>query len=145
MEFKGVKITERGWAAHFCLAHKWALFCLAHKCMFHCNTLLESKTLSDLKIVVSSVGKIQNAKGELEEIGCGQYYETMVFFAKDDKWQDADVRRGEIAAFAPDYTNVNPWDEIPANNMHDSVVQLFINRIACNEEIKSVYEEYENE
>ena len=136
MEFKGVKITERGWAAHFCLAHK---------CMFHRNTLLESKTLSDLKIVVSSVGKMQNSEGELEEIGHGRYYETMVFFAEDTKWQDADAHRGEIDVFVPDYTNVDPYDEIPANNMHDSVVQLFINRIANNEEIKSVYEEYENE
>lgn len=127
MKIKGVKITERGWAGHFCLAHK---------CMFHRNTLLEK---GDVKIVVSSVGKLQRHDGgELKEIGYDRYYETMVFFAKDDKWKDADAERGEIACYAPKVED--PWDEMPANLLHDKVVEEFLDKMAGNEKIQTILE-----
>lgn len=127
MEINGVKIKERGWAAHFCLAHQ---------CTFHRNTLLEK---GDVKIVVSSVGKLPSKHGDqLEEIGCDRYYETMVFFAKNDKWQDADAERGEIACYVPKVED--PWDEMPANFLHDKIVEEFLNKMAGNEKIQTIFE-----
>lgn len=127
IKIKGVKITERGWAGHFCLAHK---------CMFHRNTLLEK---GDVKIVVSSVGKLPTKRGDqLEEIGCDRYYETMVFFVKDDKWQDADVMRGKIACYSPKMED--PWDEMPANLLHDKIVEEFLDKMGKNEKIQTIDE-----
>ena len=137
MEIKinGVKITERGWAGHFILAHK---------CTFHRNTLLEK---GDVKIVVSSVGRMlptrRNKDGildetKLEEISAGRYYETMVFFAEDDKWQDADASRGEIECVIP--WCKDPWDEMPANVLHDEIVEKYIEKMANNEEIMTAEE-----
>lgn len=133
MEIKGVKITERGWAGHFILAHK---------CTFHRNTLLEK---GDVKIVVSSVGRMLHPykKDKLYEIGCDRFYETMVFFAKDDKWQDADAGRGEIECFKP--LCKDPWDEMPANVLHDEVVEKYIEKMANNEKILTISETFQEE
>lgn len=128
MKIKGVKVTERGWAGHFILGHK---------CMFHRNTLLEK---GDVKIVVSSVGKLlsYNNDAKIETIECDRYYETMVFFAKNDKWQDADAGRGEIAFYSP--SSKDPWDEMPANILHDKVVDEYVKKISKNEKIQTIEE-----
>ena len=131
-DVNGVQVSERGWAGHFCLAHK---------CLFHRNTLLEK---DDVKIVVSSVGKmmLKHDSNKLHEIGYGRYYETMVFFAKDDAWHDADASRGEIATYVPEaYENHDTFDEIPANELHDKIVLCYIEKLSRNEELKSVWDD----
>lgn len=133
IKVKGVAITERGWAGHYCLAHK---------CTFHRNTLLVK---GNLRIVVSSVGsKIKNGPNgmEIQTIGCDRYYETTVWFADASKWQDADVARGEIECYSPS-SFADPWDEMPANELHDKIVEEYVNKMA-NNEIDENYEEEED-
>ena len=136
MEVKGVKITERGWAGHFCCADR---------CAFRRNTLLEK---GDVALVVSSVGKMRSFDGTLayEEIGCGRYYETMVWFATtNNKWKDADIERGEIAAFVPEgYDGKNACDiadDLPANEYHDRIVMLYVDKIARGDTFVSEWDE----
>ena len=110
---ENVKTTERGWAAHFIMAGR---------CLFHRNTLIE---LNNVKIVVSTVGLCvegfdYNGHRTFTTIGCDRYYETMVFFAKNDEFHDADASQ----QLDFDYPN-EPivWDEINANNIHDRMVE----------------------
>ena len=133
MDYKGVKLTERGWAGHYICADR---------CIFHRNTLLEK---NGVKIVVSSVGKMRDRRNmeQLTTIGCDRYYETMVFFAKEDKWQDADASRGEIYCTSPHCDD--PYDEMPANILHDETVEKFVEKLNSGEPIKSIYEIYNEE
>lgn len=72
---KDIKITERGWAGHFILRHRYR---------FKRNTLIEYK---DEKYVVSTVGLLEDLQGNIDNLGLGisnidrtsRYYETMVF------------------------------------------------------------------
>ena len=129
MKVKDVEIIERGWPDHFCLAKY---------CLFRRNTLLVK---SDTRIVVSTVGKLIY-RGELKTIGCDRYYETIVWFADDTKYQNADVMRGEIA-FYP-IQSEDPKDELPANTFHDSVVEDFIERISNGETFTTGWEQFIN-
>ena len=118
---KKPKVTERGWAAHFICADR---------CTFHRNTLIEYNGIS---IVVSSVGAmIVNPITEKKPttIGCDRYYETMVWFAKNDEFKDADVEKtdGEPLDFDCPESPI-PWDEINANNIHDRMVEKWIKGI----------------
>ena len=111
-----VKRTERGWASHFCCADR---------CLFHRSTLLE---YGDKAIVVSSVGRMKNLhEGGFEEVGLDRYFETMVFYADDSKFRDADVSRDELYVDYPD--THDPNDEIGANDKHEEVVDLFIEKL----------------
>lgn len=119
MKTNKVKITERGWPAHYILGHR---------CVFHRNTLLEC---GDVKIVVSSVGQLMlkrhnGLEDELVEVGSGRFYETMVFYAKEDKWHDADSTK-EVATYVPDVKD--PYDEIPANSFHDAIVAKYVEKL----------------
>ena len=92
MLINGVEVAERGWAGHFICADK---------CRFRRNTLL---TYKDRKWVVSTVGAMY-VNFELDTIGAYRYFETMAFWAKDDQYNDADVRReididGECGIYA---------------------------------------------
>lgn len=113
-----VKTTERGWASHFICAER---------CTFHRSTLIEYK---GIEIVVSSVGAfISNALTDRQPttIGCDRYYETMVWYAKEDEFKDADVEKGRLDF---DYPEVPiPWDEINANNIHDRMVEKWTKKI----------------
>lgn len=114
-----IKRTERGWAGHFCAAHG---------CGFRRNTLLECR---DLKLVISTVGNYQipSIPG-ITEIGCGRYYETMVFHALwDDKFLDADVCRGEIPINSKWCISTLNSD-IEANDMHEAVVAEMTQRLS---------------
>lgn len=109
-----IKTTERGWAGHYCLAHK---------CRFRRNTLIENEST---KIVVSTVGNMF-INGKLEEIGAsGRLYETMAFHSKCDKYDDADVSR-EVS-FGTKLA-LYEHDDIKANEMHEAVVEEFIAKL----------------
>ena len=135
MEIDGVKVTERGWAGHFCCADK---------CKFRRNTLLEYQ---NKKWIVSTVGampqsetiiKIPELRSEngFETIGLNRYYETMVFEAKPIKnekgdiiYYDANVEKqiGFDSDWAID--NCDFEADKQANEMHDKVVEELINKI----------------
>jgi hypothetical protein len=106
-----VKITERGWGGHFCLANQ---------CLFRRNTLLE---FGNEKWVVSTVGN-RIGKSEMpEEIGYNRYYETMAFVATEmDGYYDADVTQ-QIAFDSPwTVSAVSRLSDAEAQLMHDAVV-----------------------
>ena len=112
------KVTERGWAAHFICADR---------CTFHRNTLIEYEGIS---IVVSSVGAMiaDPMKDTVPTtIGCDRYYETMVWYTKNDEFKDADVEKGQLDFDCPEVPI--PWDEINANNIHEKMVKKWIKKI----------------
>ena len=117
-----MKITERGWAGHFCGSYN---------CLFHRNTLIEH---GDQKIIVSTVGNYCPREA-METIGNNRYYETMAFIAKQDgPYWDIDVNQDlsfdskwSICAESPDDL---PGDvDNVANAMHDTVVAEMIDKI----------------
>lgn len=111
-----VKITERGWASHFCCSDR---------CQFHRSTLLECGKTA---LVVSSVGRLwKEGEKDFIQIGLDRYFETMVFYAKDDKFRDADVSKEELYLDYPD-TNT-PDDEIGANDIHEKTVRMFVEKL----------------
>lgn len=135
MEIDGVKITERGWAGHFCGADR---------CKFRRNTLLEYK---DKKWVVSTVGAMPQSEiarkipgfylgNGFEIIGLDRYYETMAFEAepvkneKDDiVYYDADVRKQIYFDSEWAIDDCNFETDKQANEMHDKVVEELIKKI----------------
>lgn len=113
-----VKTTERGWASHYICSER---------CTFHRSTLIEYK---GIEIVVSSVGAfIRNALTDKQPttIGCDRYYETMVWYADNSEFKDADVGRGQLDFDCPD--EPKPWDEINANEIHDRMVKKWKKQI----------------
>jgi hypothetical protein len=116
-----VKITERGWGGHFCLANQ---------CLFRRNTLLE---FGNEKWAVSTVGNRIGKSGMPEEIGYNRYYETMAFVATEqDGYYDADVR--DQIAFDSQWTvnEVSRLSDAEAQLMHDSVVLELSKAIQSN-------------
>jgi hypothetical protein len=103
-----VEKTERGWAGHFCDARN---------CLFHRNTLL---IFGPLKIVVSTVGNWFIGE-EVHKLGSTHYYETMVFFADNSKFQDA-ITRTEYQIDFKTQGRLKELDDVLANNMHERVV-----------------------
>ena len=115
-----LKITERGFAGHFCASQH---------CLYHRNTLIE---YGDKRIVVSTVGNYQppylkdkSKKSDIDnQIGYGRYYETMAFKAKwEEPYWEAEVS-SEIP-FESDWTvNELEFDsDAKADIMHDNVVK----------------------
>lgn len=107
-----VKITERGYGGHFCMAHY---------CQFRRNTLLQ---FGNHRWIVSTVGNLRKPpKYVIEAIGVDRFYETMAFVAQDlaDYW-DANVAQ-QIYFESPwkvqHYTHNADND---ANNMHNTIV-----------------------
>ena len=121
-----VKRTERGWPGHFICSDR---------CKFRLNTLLE---YDDKKIVVSTIGNMY-IDGKPETIGYRRWYETMVFYAYQDGYYiEADVSR----QLYPDQDWgiwADIYDELPndvdnvANQMHESIVQEFIQKLESGE------------
>jgi hypothetical protein len=111
-----MKRTERGWPGHLCVAER---------CLFRRNTLLEHK---DIKIVISTVGLYKTENGFETIGGIERYYETMVFYANDDKrYYDADVSR-EICFNSNWYINKIDADD-KANEMHENVICEIIDKL----------------
>lgn len=116
-----LKITERGYAGHFCASMG---------CAFRRNTLIE---YGNKRIVVSTVGNYRPKNDGLmpekytkeeQEIGVDRTYETIAFWARYEKpYWEADVSRqvdfnskwaiGELT-FETDFE---------ADKMHDNVVK----------------------
>lgn len=119
-----VKRTERGWPGHFICCDR---------CKFRLNTLLE---YGDKKIVVSTVGNMY-IDDKPETVGYRRWYETMVFYAhQEGEYIEADVSR----QLYPDQDWgiwADTYDELPndvdnvANQMHESIVQEFIQKLEC--------------
>jgi hypothetical protein len=108
---ENVTRTERGWAGHFICANR---------CRFRRNTLLEYK---DIKIVVSTVGLMENLAGnKFDTIGHERYFETMCFHADptDKRYKDIDVQK-EISFESNWSLNEIDADD-KANEMHENVV-----------------------
>ena len=123
-EYFRLKITERGWPAHYICAES---------CTFRRNTLIE---YADLKWVVSTVGRQLPAKGydHWETVGHNRYYETMAFKAKQDGiYWDADT--SNPIDFDSEWAIHDCADdsEFRANEMHDKVVA------ELSEKIKKAY------
>lgn len=121
-----VKRTERGWAGHFICSNR---------CNFRRNTLIE---YGNKKWVVSTVGALI-IDGNMEEVGCDRWYETMAFEAHlQDGYWDADVEK-EIYFDSPWGINSKTVarygksvDNI-ANDMHEAVVAELMEKITERE------------
>jgi hypothetical protein len=114
-----VKSTERGWAGHYCCADR---------CMFRRNTLVEAS--NGIKLVVSSVGAMRkigakdSSLDSYESVGCGRFYETMVFHADNNgKYIDADVCRNVTPSKKRWFVKeLNENSDNEANDVHQGIV-----------------------
>lgn len=115
---KKVRITERGFAGHFCGSSR---------CLFHRNTLIE---YGKKRIIVSTVGNYQpnhtyNEENKSEhEIGCKRFYETMAFKAiKKGIYWEIDENK-EIDFKSPwSISEIDYNADYKADIMHDKVVK----------------------
>lgn len=118
-ELDGVKITERGWAGHFCAADL---------CKFRRNTLLE---YGDKRWIVSTVGDMVDVFSKKPTtIGLNRYYETMAFEARfDGRYWDADV--SNQLYFDSDWAigEITEGSDDLANEMHEKVVKELAQKI----------------
>jgi hypothetical protein len=122
-----VKITERGWAGHFCCSDQ---------CRFRRNTLIE---YGGKKWIVSTVGNHRHPQTkELMTIGADRWYETMAFEACDKLgYIDADISKplviesecGLYAATEEELYKKYPLADNAANEMHENVVKEMIEKI----------------
>ncbi len=112
-----VTTVERGWAAHFCAAHR---------CQFRRNTLLEC---GEKRVVVSTIGG-WHRDGGTEKIGCNRYFETMAFEAQwEEPYWEANISK------QTDFNSnwqLDHWDrnsDAAANDMHEAVVAEISERL----------------
>ena len=117
-----VTITERGWAAYFVCRRR---------CLYRRNTLVSGP---GGRFIVSSVGNMHTGYGEMETIGCGRYYETMVFtVAEDGPYLDIDNQVSDydgpwsICADSPGDLP-NDVDNV-ADKMHEDTVAFYAKRV----------------
>jgi len=94
-------------------------------CRFHLNTLL---VCGETKIVVSTVGEYYppHEPNKMDTIGLDRFYETMVFYSSNDKYDDADVSR-ELYKYFKGYSK-----ELEAQKGHYEIlerVKKFINKL----------------
>lgn len=107
-----MRTIEQGWAGHFCGGNQ---------CRFRRNTVI------DEKIIVSTVGDWRPVSrlDEVQPVGNGRFYETMVFIAKKEgNYYHADI--GRQIDFEGQWTisEFNEDSDFLANKMHDSIVLL---------------------
>jgi len=122
-KMKKVKRTERGWAAHLCVANQ---------CRFKRNTLLE---YGKKKIVVSTIGKwYPRGQETAEQIGCDSYFETMAFKAIYEKpYWEADVTK-QISFDSDCELNECEHDsDLKANDIHEKVVNEITTKLESGE------------
>lgn len=116
-----VKITERGWAGHFCAASD---------CRYRRNTLIEK---GRKRVVVSTVGNYWPPHATREEgndhhrknwIGVNRFYETMAFKAvKEGVYWEADV--SQQVEFKSEWmlSELEQETDLKADAMHEAVVK----------------------
>lgn len=118
-----VKTTERGWAAHLCVASK---------CAFRRNTLIEA---GEDRVVVSTVGNYRpTGSGETDAIGYDRYYETMAFEAEwEPPYWEANI--GRQLSFSSEWAiaEIENETDLRANEMHDAVVAEFVAKLSSGE------------
>ena len=109
-----VKITERGWAGHFCGALQ---------CRFRRHTLIE---FGNQKVVVSTIGLYEpfpdHGPPKFVHVRPDTYFETAAFWAdpKDTRYNDADVTKEIKLDMQWKISEIDADDK--ANVMHDTVV-----------------------
>jgi hypothetical protein len=108
-----VKITERGYAGHLCVASQ---------CNFRRNTLIE---YGDKRIVVSTVGNYNPIhKNKPDTIGINRYYETMAFEAEyiEPYWE---ANTSKEVGFNSDWAidRIDFATDMIADAMHEKVVK----------------------
>ena|SRR3990167_10718968 len=117
-----IKITERGYAGHFCGARH---------CLFHRNTLIE---YGKKHVIVSTVGNyrpcvIGEDKSQ-NEIGCNRFYETMVFEGKKlgVYWE---IDASKEIAFKSNWalSELEQETDAKADKMHEKVVKEISKKI----------------
>jgi hypothetical protein len=106
-----IKITERGWPAHYCCASS---------CLFRRNTLIE---YGKKKIVVSSVGsRLDEDEKSLLDIGINRYWETMAFKSKQEGiYTEANIQKQ--ISFSSPWALGKAANDLMANDMHEKVVK----------------------
>jgi len=128
-----VKRTEKGWAGHF-ICSRW--------CLFRRHTLLE---YGDIAITVSTVGNHLSYDEKMQDLGIGRYFETMVFHSEpvtvDNHWKDADVSK-QIAIRSRS-TIGEPWKEQEANDMHERIVQEFVDDLLAGNRFEIPADDYD--
>jgi len=126
-----VKITERGWPAHLCVAER---------CLFRRNTLLE---LGEERVVVSTVGAwdttleaetvlrgavkvpsiyVKVGNKYFSQLRWDAFYETMVFKARKEGviWE-ADT--GQPLDYLDTHGEIGALGDLAANEMREAMVQ----------------------
>lgn len=112
---KQVKITERGWGAHYILAAR---------CMFRRNTLIER---GRTRIIVSTVGNLRDREDETktDTVGDKRYYETQAFRATQrgvKPYWDADTLKPVNFKSPWCVDKFDRLTDLWANDMHEAVV-----------------------
>ena len=101
---------------------------------FRRNTLLE---FGDIKIVVSTVGAMENLhnEGRFDTVGVNRYFETMAFYSnpEDTRYNDIDVNK-EVYFESNWAIDILDADD-KANEMHENVVSEIPDKLK-NGEIK---------
>jgi len=115
-----VNRTEQGLPGHFICARD---------CLFRRNTLLRH---NGIEIIVSTVGRYSNQllEGEFQHVGCGRYYETMVFHAENKM---ADVSREVDFDSSCSISELSEESDDLANIMHENVVGEITSRLLMDE------------
>ncbi len=135
---KNIKIEERGWPGHLCVADD---------CLFHRNTLISYIDKSyEFRVVLSTVGKwcptsqrFRNGDGAIKYMGIADfqkinsngYYETKLFFSdiEDQLYHDAYTSK-EINLdryYGVDVINIE--SDMLANNNHNLAIEEITKKI----------------
>ena len=88
-------------------------FCCARKCVFRLHTIIGKYKISTVGAMYD-IDKYGHPVGDMQEIGCGTHYETMVFH--NNSWSEIYCH-----SLAHD-SNDDPTDtDAKAEKMHDNV------------------------
>ncbi len=126
-----MKITERGWGAHFICGFR---------CRFRRNTLIEGLGGKVIVSTVGNMGELHHENGLMDSIGASggaekRYYETMIFETMmNGPYEDIDVSKGrhdhgeecEWAIWAKSPEELPEDVDLQANKMHETMVKFYV-------------------